>query len=310
MPKRKTAFREPKEKDVLEELCNSVINFSRPFEDVKELIEEKAFEAIENDLSENALRHLQRLASFFEELENKNDEICSDQAQVYSLIGEILHYTNKFSESIHWFRKSVVVDDRNAAFYAGLAASYEKLGDTDRAIRSLEQEIRLNPGDYSPYLHLADIYDRLENYEKASECLEKLLERDPDNIQALHKLICYHQTHLPNANVEFLRRRLLSCHKELAKTDLVIWTFHICCERKYNYAIRILSAKEFEQSSDPMVNLLKAYVYYEQGKQDEQMDELSEFARKNRRKKTAMQVQYDQFMTVFGELALSKIKPS
>ncbi|MBD3346414.1 MAG: tetratricopeptide repeat protein [Chitinivibrionales bacterium] len=293
---------------VLETLCDSVINFTQPFEDVKELIEEKAYEESEGSNATQPINQLERLVAFYESIENKNEEICSDLAQIYSLIGELLQYSGRYSESICWFQKAVVVDDRNSEFYAGLALSYEKLGDTDRAVRSLEQEIRLEPGDYSPYLHLADIYDRLEDYEKSSHCLEKLLERDPDNIQALHKLICYHQAHLPNANVEFLRRRLLSCHKDLAKTDLIIWTFHICYERKYDHAIRILSSKEFEQPANSMINLLRAYIYHEQEKKQEKEAELQKFASKNRHKQKAMQIKYNQFETVFGELALGKVK--
>ena len=56
--------------------------------------------------------------------------------------------------------KAVVVDDRYDVPYHSLAISCLNMGQTERAIRSLEQEIAVAPGNYYSYLLLADIFEK------------------------------------------------------------------------------------------------------------------------------------------------------
>ena len=79
---------------------------------------------------------------------DKNDENSRDLADVYILIGEICQYVNKFRESVEWFKKAAVVADRYAVPFHNLPAAYMELGDRESAVRSLEQEIFLEPGNY------------------------------------------------------------------------------------------------------------------------------------------------------------------
>jgi tetratricopeptide (TPR) repeat protein len=90
-------------------------------------------------------------------------------------------YINNYKESIEWFKKASVVFDRYALPYHNLATSFIALGDVTNAIKSLEQEVALEPGNYFSHLRLADLYEQQGETEKEVECLKNLLVRNPEN---------------------------------------------------------------------------------------------------------------------------------
>ena len=77
-------------------------------------------------------------------------------------------------------------NDNNDYFAEGL--KFVEKSAVPEAVQSLQKAIRKNPQDTRPYLVLAEIYMRLQNYQSASDALQAVLNIDPGNGGAAYLL--------------------------------------------------------------------------------------------------------------------------
>lgn len=293
----------------LPQLCNFVVTCSRAYEDVAEHIEEKAYELCSKGKSDKAIEHLAKLVSFYETMEAKNEETLRDLSMIYVLLGELLQMEDRHAESIEWFQKALVSDERQTLPYQSLARSYAAMGEIDRAIRSLEQEIRLSPGNYFSYLLLAQLYEKRGQDHEMEECLERLLVRDPENVQGLHLLIAHHQRRHPGLDIELLRRRLIAVSRKLDQKDLAIWVYHMCAEGKVAMCDRMLEARtDDDVPLDPALYLLLAHVKMLQGDTKSAQVSLECLVEGFRNRAQALERKLSDFVAVFGETCLEPIR--
>lgn len=306
MPRKKKTGINP-ESCTLAELGGLVVEYVVPFEDIAEYIENKAYAACMNGMFSGALAELSKLAEFFEKMSDKNEENCRDLADIYILIGEMNQYVNQFKESIPWFKKAAVVFDRYALPYHDLAASYMELKDTANAIRSLEQEVSLEPGNYFSILQLIDLYEILGQFEKVEEWLKNILERNPDNIKALHRLITFYEEKHPDVDVALLRRRLLAINRVFNEFETVIRAYHLCRENRFTEAMDFLNVMMLEAPTVTMFHLLKAFVFGEMHQFAKKRVELSEFKKNCYGKVIFMENKLEEFEHVFGKKAVARL---
>ena len=292
----------------LKKLCELVSYYSYPYDDLAELIEDKGYEECMEGNDKEVIQELSQLSGFFENMKNKSEENTRDLADIYLLTGEFCQCSDRVKDSVSWFKKAIIVDDTYDVPYHSLATAYISLEETEKAIKSLEQEIQVAPGNYFTYLLLSDLYEKLGKNEKVEEVLRKLLSRDSDNIQALHKLICFYEERNPELDMELLRRRLINADKELVKLDLVIWTYHMCREGRYEDAIVFLNRREEEAPGISITHLLKAYIYGCMQQYVNKRNELKRFKKLNHGREEFMKSKVDEFCKIFGEKACSHIK--
>jgi tetratricopeptide (TPR) repeat protein len=292
----------------LHELCDLVNDYAVAFEDVAEFIEEKIYSLCSSDGDASPIAELTRLADFFELMPDKNEENCRDLANIYMLIGEVRQYVGQFPESIEWFKKAAIVFDRFAAPYHNLATSYGEMGDSLNAIKSLEQEITLEPGNYFSILRLVDFYEQSGQFDKAEEGLKKVLERDPDNIKALHKLIAYYEKRHPEAGVQLMRRRLIGVNKDFNEIEIVIRVFHLCMEKRFAEVIDFLNNRSAVSPNVSMVYLLLAHTYGELRQFTRKRKALVEFKKNCFGKMKFMGNKLEEFEHIFGKKAVTSIE--
>jgi len=307
MTKNSKKSSDPLEDLTLPDLCSSLMSLSIPFEDACEFLENRTYALCVDGKCEAAVKHLAQVAQFFETMENKNEENCRDLADIYILIGEVHQYVGSFEESIDWFRKAAVVCDRYATPFHNLATSYQHLGDIKNAVRSLEQEIGLEPGNYFSRLRLADLYEQQGEFKKEVECLENLLSRNPDNIQALHKLITHYEQHEPGVDIHFLRHRLVAIDKKFNEIEMVIRVYHLCTDGQLEKTLRFLDDKLSENPAITMLHLLKAHVLGQLHQFARKRLELSEFKRNCHGKAEFMKNKLEEFEHVFGKKAVTRL---
>lgn len=291
----------------LPQLCDSVISMSVAFEDVSEYLENRLYALCVSGKCETAMKSLAALTDFFETMENKNDENCRDLADIYILIGEVNQYVNKYKESLEWFRKACVVSDRYAVPYHNLATSFIEIGDIPNAIKSLEQEISLEPGNYFSRLRLADLYELQGEPEKEEECLKQLLARHPENIQALHKLIMHYEEHEPRVDIELLRKRLIGIKKSFNEIEMVIKTYHLCQDKLLGEALDFLESMTNENPAMTVLHLLKAFVFGEMHQFARKRREMIEFKQNCHEKTEYMKSKLGEFEHVFGKKAVIRL---
>jgi tetratricopeptide (TPR) repeat protein len=292
----------------LPQLCELVIDYIVPFEDVAEYIEDKTYVSCMNGEFPLAFSELTQLAAFFEKMPDKNEENCRDLADIYILIGEMHQYVNKFQESIAWFQKAAVVFDRSAIPYHDLAISYIELGDAGNAIRSLEQETLLEPGNYFSVFRLIDLYEKEGQFEKIEECLKEILERDPTNIKALHKLVTFYEEKHPDVDVELMRRRLLAITKDYNEIETVIRAYHLCRAGRLSDAMDFVSIMVRQAPTVTMFHLLKAYIFGEMHQFSKKRTELAEFRKHCYGKSKFMENKLEEFEHVFGKKAVAHLE--
>jgi tetratricopeptide (TPR) repeat protein len=306
VPKKKKVNINP-ENCTLAQLCGLVSEYIVPFEDVGEYIENKAYAGCMNGMFAEAVGELENLAAFFEKMPDKNEENCRDLADIYILIGEMHQYADTFRESIPWFKKAAVVFDRSALPYHDLATSYIELKDAANAIRSLVQEISLEPGNYFSILRLVDLYEAQGQFDKVEEGLKNILERNPDNIKALHKLITYYEEKHPDVDVELLRRRLLAIDRGFNEFETVIRAFHLCRENRLSEAMDFITAMIGESPNVIMFHLLKAHLFGEMHQFARKKAELAEFRKQCYGRDKFMENKLEEFEHVFGKKAVAHL---
>jgi len=292
----------------LQSLCADVISMRTPYEDAAEQIEDQAYIEYGRGDLEGAVGQLENVARAFEFMRNKNEEVSRDLAQVYLLIGQIYQFAGMFGDSIDWIKKSIVIDDMHSVSYHILAVSYQSVGDTDSAIKSLEQEITVAPGNYYTYLRLADIYDKSGMADEFEGVLKRLLERDPDNIQGLHKLIRHYERYAAGVDVELLRRRLLVRSEGLSRIEAVVRAYHLCSCGKRGEALAFLDAWSRGAPDVSIVHLANAHIYGLMQQYSKKRKELSLFKEKNRGRTDVMEIKLTEFALVFGGEAAEKIR--
>jgi tetratricopeptide (TPR) repeat protein len=192
--------------------------------------------------------------------------------------------------------------------YHSLAVSYQGIGDTASAIRSLEQEVTVAPGNYYTYLLLAEIYEKNGMDGEFEGVLKRLLERDPENIQGLHKLIGHYERYAAQVDVEFLRRRLLGRAEGLSRIEAVIRAHHLCCCGRCADALAFLARWSGGAPDVSIVHLANAHIYGLMQQFSKKRSELSLFKRKNRGRDDVMEIKILEFASVFGEEAAEKLR--
>ncbi len=286
----------------LAHLSQLVSNGKIPWEDVAEQIEDLSYTVCENSNIDLAIELLTRITFFFETLENKSEEHSRDLADLYLLIGQLYQFKAMYEESITWFRKAVVVDDQYTVSYHNIALSYIKLGEIEGAIRSLVQEVIFSPGNYYSYLILADLYESSQRFDEAELCLKQLLERDPDNIQGLHRLIRYYKVSNPQADLHLLVRRLLNVKKQFTTVELLIRVFYLCSMGKFGEAHSFLRTWEMSSPREPALHLANAYIFEKTGNIPQMNQEIGQF--KNlflKRGIETMRLKIKEFQLITGE---------
>jgi tetratricopeptide (TPR) repeat protein len=291
-------------------LVNCVVNGKQAYSDLAEYIELRSYEEWKRGKFEKAIDELQKIAMYLEKIENKNEENALDLAEVYLLIGQLYQYAEWYPESIEWLSKSVLANDGNSLPYNCMAVSYLKTGNFHNAIRCFEQEIAIDEGNYSTYLKLSELYGREGKLEKSEECLKKLLNRDPENMQGLHQLIRHYEKHNPAIDVGLLRKRLLGITTKYSWTSAVIRAYHLDAEKHTAEAIDFLSAWQIENNghSSPVVHLVKTVLYDELNRDHELKTELVRFIDECHSRQLVMREYIEEFVSLFGEPYATRLK--
>jgi len=299
----------PLHERTLAQLVSLVVLYGYPFEDLAELIEDRAYDVCEHSGSDchGTLRQLRRLAAFHEKGSGKGERRARNLADIYLLIGELYLYHDRARKSMRWFRKALRVRESYAAPYHSLALAQSNLGDHAAAARSLEEELIRAPENLYSYLMLAELYERLAEPERFEDALRRLLARDPENVQALHRLVRHYEQEQPGVDVELLRRRLLSVERDMSKAELVIWVYHMCRENRFVEALTALHRMEEKAADSPSIHLLKAAVYGEMRQFTRKKRELALFKRIASGSESVIRGELRQFEEVFGRSAVGKL---
>jgi len=99
-------------------------------------------------------------------------------------------YDDELESSLDQFESSLLFEkDPPALLFSLLAEVSNILGDTENALRYAKMALRFEPKDESALQTISLVYISANRYEEAVPYLEKLLKRQPDDIQVLFYLV-------------------------------------------------------------------------------------------------------------------------
>jgi tetratricopeptide (TPR) repeat protein len=109
-------------------------------------------------------------------------------AETYQRLGLVLHLQNKFSEAGKAFDHALQLNDSLWVSHLFLGIDEYRMNHFPLALSHLTSAERLHPGQLETSFWLGATHLALHEYWAGFECLELVLTRDPDNVDALRLL--------------------------------------------------------------------------------------------------------------------------
>jgi tetratricopeptide (TPR) repeat protein len=89
-----------------------------------------------------------------------------------------------YNAAIKGYLKFLVKNPKDATAQFNLGRSYNKMNEDQKALKVLQQAVKLNPDDSEYHLEMGNILIKLAKYPEAIKELKKSLELDPENSRA------------------------------------------------------------------------------------------------------------------------------
>ncbi|NLG17917.1 MAG: tetratricopeptide repeat protein, partial [Fibrobacter sp.] len=113
---------------------------------------------------------------------------------VYMALGEYGLKSKKNDEALKYFQKSFTLE-KNARAAEGMMLAAWELKDYQLAVDAAESALKIDESLSQPQVILSSIHIQDKNYASAIPILEKLLKKDPSDLELLRKLaLCYEKT--------------------------------------------------------------------------------------------------------------------
>jgi len=121
---------------------------------------------------------------------------------------ELLSLAEKHSEALELLSSVETLENSNPDFHITKASILSQTGHYDKAIRSLHQALKCSSDEPDViYMNLAIEHQNLEQYDQAIGFLQKALESNPENEDALYELAyCYELTKSYSSAVIFFKK--------------------------------------------------------------------------------------------------------
>jgi tetratricopeptide (TPR) repeat protein len=169
---------------------------------------------------------------------------------------DLLIASKKYREALYFLDQAELLDGSDINLYILKTDAHLALDQQSKAATVLESALTYFDGDEKVELlfELADVYDDYENFDKVFDCLQIILQIDPNNEEALHK-ICF-WTDFTGRNEEGIRlhQQIIEDHpfNELAWFNLAAayqgiklyekaidaYQYAVAIDEKFDYALR------------------------------------------------------------------------
>lgn len=240
-----------------------------PYQEDRELMREllRQYENLRTGRSHSFIEEesFEKIINYYEEKEelSKALEAADTAIEQYPYSSTLLIRKADLLLDLRRYRSALEILDRAALFgdsdinlYILRTDAYLALDEQENAVGLLEEALKKFDGDEKIDLlfELADVYDDYEEFEKVFDCLQMVLEQDPNNEEALYK-ICF-WTDFTGRNEESIRlhQQIIDefPYNELAWFNLAAayqglklyeksidaYKYAIAIEEKFDYAYR------------------------------------------------------------------------
>ena len=99
-------------------------------------------------------------------------QVSPESAEKYNA-GQELFEKRRYQQALQAFEEAVKLDGNNAQAYRGMAKTYQKLKDTDKAIGNFRMAATVKPDYVEANYELGNLYFNLKKYKDAQEAFKK-----------------------------------------------------------------------------------------------------------------------------------------
>lgn len=114
--------------------------------------------------------------------------LVPSSTEAYQKIGLSLAEMDRYEEAISVFRTALSINRNLPGAHVGLGAIYQSQQRHKEAIVELETAMRLGVSDSNTLAILCSLYHETSHYQRAADCLRKVIAKDPNNSIAVNLL--------------------------------------------------------------------------------------------------------------------------
>ncbi|XP_028674549.1 dnaJ homolog subfamily C member 7 [Erpetoichthys calabaricus] len=123
-----------------------------------------------------------------QEPDRMTGEDMEREAEDFKEQGNAFYVRKDYSEAFNFYSKAIDSCPRNASYYGNRAATLMMLGRFRDALEDAQQAVRLDDTFVKGHLREGKCHLSLGNAMAATRCFQKVLEMEPDNVQAQQEL--------------------------------------------------------------------------------------------------------------------------
>jgi tetratricopeptide (TPR) repeat protein len=175
--------------------------YSEDREQIQELL--RMYENLRNGRKSSFLEEdaFEKIINYFEEKEDfvraiEAADLAIEQYAYSSALlvrkADILLTLRRYKDALEILNRASLFDSSDINLYILKTDAFLALDQQEEAVALLEEALRIFEGEEKIELlfELADVYDDYEEFEKVFDCLQMVLNQDPNNEEALYK-ICF-----------------------------------------------------------------------------------------------------------------------
>ena len=117
-------------------------------------------------------------------LDSNSPEAQFQLALAFDAVGNQESSEKSYNAAIKDYLKFLAKNPKDAPAQFNLGRAYNKMNEDDKALKALQQAVKLNPDDSEYHLELGNILIKLAKYPEAIKELKKSLELDSENTRA------------------------------------------------------------------------------------------------------------------------------
>ena len=107
------------------------------------------------------------------------------KASYYELLGDIAYQQKQYREALNAFKTTILIDENLLSGYLKLSLTYEKIGETEQAIASIEEALQKDRRYVEALFHLARLSLQKYEYDNALQAINTVLTLEHGNQEAL-----------------------------------------------------------------------------------------------------------------------------
>ncbi len=203
-------------------------------------------------------------------------QVSPESAEKYNA-GQALFEKRRYQQALQAFEEAVKLDGNNAQAYRGMAKTYQKLKDNDKAIGNFRLAVSVKSDYVEAHYELGNMYFNLKKYKDAQAVFNQVLNLDPNfqdgNTRRLLKAAYAKQ------GMAFLYRK--NYRKAIEEYENATQLDPTDATNYYNLGLAARQARKYKQAKNAFTTAVELNPKY--ARAHRQLGDLSRITKKNSR---------------------------